>query len=65
EEIMEFGVGKVRLGLIEGDLEWGTLLAGQICGLIKDIKPVKAVIDDMIAGAEAIIKRLAKDTTGG
>jgi enoyl-[acyl-carrier protein] reductase II len=58
EEIMEFGVGKVRLGLIEGDLEWGTLLAGQICGLIKDVKPVKAIIDDIIAGAEAVIGRL-------
>ncbi|HEY56548.1 MAG TPA: enoyl-[acyl-carrier-protein] reductase FabK [Dehalococcoidia bacterium] len=65
EEIMEFGVGKVRLGLIEGDLEWGTLLAGQICGMIKDIRPVKAIIDDMVASAEAIISRLAKDTTGG
>jgi hypothetical protein len=33
--------------------------------MIKDIKPVKAVIDDMVASAEAIISRLAKDTTGG
>ena len=65
EEMMEFGVGKVRAGLIEGDLEYGTLLAGQISGMIKDIKPVKAVIDDMIAGAEAIISRLAKNTAGG
>ena len=65
EEIMEFGVGKVRLGLIEGDLEWGTLLAGQICGLIKDIKPVRAIIDDIVAGAEAIIGQLRSSTEVG
>ncbi len=65
EEIMEFGVGKVRLGLIEGDLEWGTLLAGQICGLIKDIKPVRAIIDDIVAGAEAIIGQLRGITEVG
>jgi enoyl-[acyl-carrier protein] reductase II len=58
EEIMEFGVGRVRLGLIEGDLENGTLLAGQIAGMIREIKPVKAIIDDMMAEAEAIIAQL-------
>jgi len=64
QEIMEFGIGKVRLGLIEGDLENGTLLAGQIAGMIKEIKPVKAIIDDMMAEAEAIIARL-KSSVGG
>jgi enoyl-[acyl-carrier protein] reductase II len=64
EEIMEFGVGRVRLGLIEGDLENGTLLAGQIAGMIREIKPVKAIIDDMMAEAEAIITQL-KSSVGG
>jgi enoyl-[acyl-carrier protein] reductase II len=65
EELMEFGIGKVRLGLIEGDLENGTLLAGQIAGMIKEIKPVKAIIDDMVAEAEAIIARLKSSVGGG
>ena len=64
DELMEFGVGKVRLGLIEGDLENGTLLAGQIAGMIREIKPVKAIIDDMMAEAEAIITQL-KSSVGG
>lgn len=64
-EIIEFGVGKVRAGLIEGDLEWGTLLAGQICGLIKDIKPVKAIISDIMTGASAIISRMCLAREGG
>jgi len=57
EELMEFGVGKVRLGLVEGDLEWGTLLVGQICGLINDIRPVKSIIDSVVTEAEAIISQ--------
>ncbi len=64
EELMEFGMGKVRQGLVEGDLENGTLLAGQISGMIADIKPVKAIIEDIVAEAEQIIARL-KDNTGG
>jgi enoyl-[acyl-carrier protein] reductase II len=58
EQIIEFGVGRVRMGLIEGDLEWGTLLAGQISGMIKEIKPVKVITEEMVAEAEAIITRL-------
>jgi enoyl-[acyl-carrier protein] reductase II len=57
EELMEFGVGKVRLGLIEGDLEWGTLLVGQICGLIDDLRPVKSIIDSIVTEAETIISQ--------
>jgi len=64
EELMEFGMGKVRQGLVEGDLENGTLLAGQIAGMIADIKPVKAIMEDMIAEAEQIIAGL-KDNFGG
>ncbi len=64
EELMEFGMGKVRQGLVEGDLENGTLLAGQISGMIADIKPVKAIMEDMIAEAEQIIAGF-KDNFGG
>jgi enoyl-[acyl-carrier protein] reductase II len=58
EELFQLGVGKMRAGMIDGDIEGGTLLAGQIAGLIKEIKPVKAIIEDIIAGAEAVIAQL-------
>jgi enoyl-[acyl-carrier protein] reductase II len=58
EEIMAFGMGRVRAALIDGDIEGGTLLAGQISGMIKDIKPVKVILEEMIAEAEAVITRL-------
>lgn len=64
KELMEFGMGKVRLGLIGGDLENGTLLAGQIAGMIKEVKPVKVIIEEMIAEAEAIIARLHNSMGG-
>jgi enoyl-[acyl-carrier protein] reductase II len=61
---MEFGMGKVRLGLIEGDLENGTLLAGQIAGMIKEVKSVKVIIEEMVAEAEAIIAQLHNSMGG-
>jgi enoyl-[acyl-carrier protein] reductase II len=55
EEMDLLGRGKVYAGLIEGDVEEGSLLSGQIAGLIREIKPVKAIMDDMMAEAERII----------
>jgi len=55
EELEAFGVNKYYQGTIEGDLEGGSLLAGQIAGLIKDIKSAKVIIEEMIAEAEAVI----------
>ena len=56
EELDLFGQGRVYLGLIEGNVDEGSLLSGQIAGLIKEIKPVKVIIEEMVAEAEAIIK---------
>lgn len=63
-ELDLFGQGRMHLGLIEGDTDEGSLLAGQIAGMIKDIKPVKTIIEDIIAEAERVIASLSKYTTG-
>lgn len=58
EELELFDQGRMYLGLIEGDIKDGWLLAGQIAGLIKEIKPVRVIIEEIIAEAETIITSL-------
>ena len=58
EELDMFGSGRMHLGLIDGDIEDGSLLSGQIAGLIKEIRPVRVIIEEMISEAETIINRL-------
>ena len=58
EEIIEFGTGKLRLAAIEGDTKNGSVMAGQIAGMIDDIVPVKELIERIVAEAEEIIARL-------
>jgi len=54
-ELEELGRGRLSLGVMQGDLEQGSLMAGQIAGLIKDIKPVKTIIRDIMAEAEQVM----------
>lgn len=60
EELEMFARGRMHLGLIEGDIDDGSLLSGQIAGLIKEIKPVRVIIEEMISEAERIITNLDK-----
>ena len=55
EELDLFGRGRTYLGLIEGDIDEGSLMAGQIAGLIKEIKPVRIIMEEMVTEAEAMI----------
>ena len=57
-ELEKFGEGKLQLGVLEGDLENGSLMAGQIAGLVKDIKPAAAIIREIVEEAERVIARL-------
>ena len=51
-----FDRDRMYLGLISGDLEEGSLLAGQIAGLIDDVRPVREIIERIVAQAEAAIR---------
>jgi len=57
-ELIEFGTGKMRLGLIEGDVEHGSLMCGQVAGLVNDIMPCRQIIERIVTEAELVINRL-------
>ncbi len=64
EELNELGRGRMHLGLIDGDTDEGSLLSGQIAGMIGEIKPVKVIIEELVAEAEAVIGGLRRFRRG-
>ncbi len=64
EELETFGTGKLRLAVVEGDIHNGSVMAGQIAAMVKDIKPCKEIIDEIIGDAKKqldILSRLSKE----
>lgn len=50
EDLQEFlGRARAKKGMFEGDMDEGELEIGQIAGLIHKIKPVKVIIEEIIA----------------
>ena len=58
QELIAFGTGKLRLAAEQGDVENGSVMAGQVSGLISDIVPVATLIERMIHQAEEQIAAL-------
>ena len=59
-EIMKTGVGKIRKAYVEGDIEWGSLTFGQVCGLINDIPSCKELMESITAEAESIMESMQR-----
>jgi enoyl-[acyl-carrier protein] reductase II len=51
EEYEKLGVGRLRAAVVDGDADYGSIMAGQISGLVKEIKPAKDIIEDIIKEA--------------
>jgi enoyl-[acyl-carrier protein] reductase II len=45
-------LGSLRRAVFDGDLDTGSFMAGQISGLVKEIRPVKAIIEDLFKDVE-------------
>lgn len=58
EELELLGSGRLKLAVVEGDIEKGSLMSGQIAGLIKDIKPCKEIIEGIVLEAEKTLDSL-------
>ncbi len=57
EEIEGLGVGALRKAVVEGDVKNGTFMAGQIAGMVNEIRPAKDIIESMFAQADELMGR--------
>lgn len=55
EEVLAFGGGALRKAVQEGDID-GSYMAGECAGMVNKIEPAAAIIEDIILGAEKVMK---------
>ncbi len=59
-EYEKLGTGKLKAASVDGDVEMGSLMSGQIAGLIKEEKTAKEIIEEIVSQTEDFIKNTAK-----
>ncbi len=57
EELEQLTLGSLRKAVMDGDITNGSIMAGQIAGLIKEEKSCKDIIHDIIVQAETLLNK--------
>ncbi len=55
EALEELGVGSLHRATHDGDVQNGSVMIGEISGMLSDIKSVKKIIEDIVAGLPSVI----------
>ncbi|KYZ77338.1 2-nitropropane dioxygenase [Anaerosporomusa subterranea] len=63
EEFGNLGAGKLRAATCEGDINNGSVMVGQISGLIQDVKTVHEIIQDIVRGIPRVLESVRVDLT--
>lgn len=58
ELLVKIGKGRTYAALIEGNMEKGSAMCGQVAGMISEILSVEEVIREIVEGVDAVLSRL-------
>jgi len=56
EEIEKLGIGRLQRAVIDGDVDEGTVMAGQVAAMVSKVEPARDIIIDIIEGAKKVMK---------
>ncbi|MFR3225956.1 MAG: nitronate monooxygenase [Blautia massiliensis (ex Durand et al. 2017)] len=59
-ELEKFTLGSLRRAVFDGDTETGSLMAGQVAGMLKGVRPVQAILDEMMQDCHARLQGLGQ-----
>ena len=58
-ELEQYTLGSLRRAVFDGDTKTGSLMAGQVAGMLHEIRPLRQIFTEMCADCEAVIRRMA------
>jgi len=58
EELEKLTLGSLKRAVFDGNIETGSFMAGQIAGLVKEIRPVKAIIESLFLPVDSYKEEL-------
>lgn len=58
-KVEEFWIGALRRAVQDGDVEYGSLMAGQSVGLVNKVQTIKEIIQEIVADTETELQRVA------
>ncbi|GAB6280453.1 MAG: enoyl-[acyl-carrier-protein] reductase FabK [Thermovirga sp.] len=61
EEVEKLGTGKLRAAVVDGDVDFGSVMAGQSAALVDKIQPARDIIMELFNGTEEVLDRMKRN----
>ena len=58
-EVENYWVGSLRDGAVDGDVEKGSLMAGQSVGLVHEVQPMREILQQLVDEADAAVAHVS------
>jgi len=59
-ELEKLTLGSLRRAVFDGDVDTGSLMAGQVAGMLHEIRPLRAIFEDLWTGYQSCVKGLTE-----
>ena len=59
-ELEKLTLGSLRRAVFDGDVDAGSLMAGQVAGMVHEIRPLRQIFEELMAGYEKTRKELSE-----
>ena len=61
EELEQLTLGGLRRAVFDGDTDTGSVMAGQVAGMVREIRPLRVIFEEMMAQSQACLAALEKE----
>lgn len=56
DELEQITLGGLRKAVFDGDMKNGSVMAGQVCGQLKEVRPLAVILEDLYQGAKKVLE---------
>ena len=60
-ELEKYTLGSLRRAVFDGDTDTGSLMAGQVAGMLTEIRPLRVIFEDLMAGMNKCLAQLEQE----
>ncbi len=55
-ELEKFTLGGLRRAVLDGDMQMGSAMTGQVCGMLKEIRPLRDILEQLCGGCGQVLE---------
>ena len=61
EELEAVTLGGLRRAVLEGDVENGSVMMGQVAGMVREVRPLRRIFEELMDGGKAVLEQVNRE----